>query len=77
MKQINKPFDYLGEFRPTTIGRYRIDVDNYNIPINNSPFFINVYDPSLIEIVYMPQNFIVGNENCIEGILNFYKYLSN
>ncbi len=63
----DKPYDFLGEFRPTTLGRYRIDIENFNKPIANSPYFINVYDPNLVEIVRMPQTFIVGNEHLIEG----------
>ncbi|CAF0722239.1 unnamed protein product [Brachionus calyciflorus] len=66
MKQVNKNFDYLGEFKPSTIGRYRIDVENCNFPIQNSPFFINVYNPSLVEIVEMPRNFLIGSESKIE-----------
>lgn len=69
-KQINKPFDYLGEFKPLSIGRYRIDVENFNIPINNSPFFINVFDPNLIKIVNVPSSVNIGDENIIESMFN-------
>ncbi|RNA20284.1 Filamin/ABP280 repeat containing protein [Brachionus plicatilis] len=65
-KQTNMPFDYLGEFEPSAIGRYRIDVENFNIPINNSPFFINVFDPNLIKIEHIPSTINVGDENFIE-----------
>lgn len=69
-KQINKPFDYLGEFKLSSIGRYRIDVENFNIPINNSPFFFDAFDPSLIKIVSVPSSVNVGDEHVIESKFN-------
>lgn len=72
-KQINKSFDYLGEFKPSSIGRYRIDVENFNIPIKNSPFFINAFDPDLIKIVNIPLSVNVGDENVIESGFFFCK----
>ncbi len=59
----------VGEFRPLQIGRYRIDVENSassNKPIPNSPYFIHVFNPNLVEINKMPARFIVGNEHLIE-----------
>lgn len=54
-------FDF--EFTPTSIGRYRVDFDS-----PQSPYFINVYEPSSAVIMpRRPENFIVGNENIIEG----------
>lgn len=39
------------------------------MPINNSPYFINVYDPQSAEIIRKPDHFKVGTENLIEGNL--------
>jgi hypothetical protein len=59
-------YDYVAEFRPAALGRYRVDIENFNKPLVNSPFFINVYDPCLVELLRIPETFIVGNEHLIE-----------
>jgi hypothetical protein len=59
--------EYLGEFKASSIGRYRIDVENFGLKILNSPYFINVYDPSCCEFIKKPDNFILGTENLIES----------
>ena len=74
-KKFNKTCYYLGEFKPQSVGRYRIDITNLNVPINNSPYFINVYDPQSIEIIKRPDEFIVGNDNLIDGEFFLYKLL--
>ena len=64
--QQQQSYDYLAEFKPTTLGRYRIDVENFGKPLSSSPYFINVYEPSSVEILSMPDTLIVGNEHLIE-----------
>jgi hypothetical protein len=73
-KKFNKTCYYLGEFKPQSVGRYRIDITNLNVPINNSPYFINVYDPQSIEIIKRPDEFIVGNDNLIDGEFFYTSY---
>lgn len=53
----------------TSIGRYRIDIENFDQPIFNSPNYINVYDPNLVSEVNIPEHLIVGSENSIEGFI--------
>lgn len=67
---MSKNFDYMVDFKPTSLGRYRIDVENFNKPIINSPNFINVYDLSQVELLQIPDLFIVGNEHLIDINLN-------
>ncbi len=68
-RHFNSPFDFSVEFKPNQTGRYRVDVENVGIPINNSPFFVNVFDPSAALIKSRPNSFIVGYDNIIERIL--------
>lgn len=55
------------EFVTKDIGTYRIDFEENNIKINNSPCFINVYDPSLAVIESKPENLVVSANNYIKG----------
>ena len=66
-KQANSNYDYAVEFKPTCCGRYRVDIENFNEPINRSPFFISVYDPQAAFVKVRPNNLIIGCENIIEG----------
>jgi hypothetical protein len=58
---------YNVECLPTSTGLHRIDIDFKNRPIGGSPFFFNVFDPKNVEIIYFPENFILGSENSIES----------
>lgn len=65
-------YEYVGEFKANSIGRYRIDVENAHTKILNSPYFVNVYDPSAYEFIKKPDNFILGAENLIESKCFFF-----
>ncbi|CAF3716192.1 unnamed protein product [Rotaria sordida] len=58
--------DYTGEFTPTKIGQHRIDITFANTPIQGSPFFTEVYDPSQVRIGPLPRDIIVNTENTFE-----------
>ena len=60
---------YAGEFLTHSIGRYRIDISNFNVPIKNSPLFVNVFNSKLVEIMKKPDELLIGSDNLIEGIL--------
>lgn len=55
------------EFITKEIGTYRVDFEENNIKINNSPCFINIYDPSKASIKSKPENLIVSANNYING----------
>ena len=52
------------------MGRYRIDILNLNVPIKNSPQFVNVFDSQLVDIVNRPSELVIGSDNLIEGMDN-------
>ena len=47
-------------------GQYRIDITFANLPVQGSPFFTEVYDPSQVRIGPLPRDLIVGTENTFE-----------
>lgn len=59
------------EFKPTQVGRYRIDLIDSNLADKRDrqlpPYFLSVYDPTAYQIVRQPSSFIIGAENIIEG----------
>ncbi|CAF1609722.1 unnamed protein product [Rotaria sp. Silwood1] len=58
--------DYTGEFTPIKIGQHRIDITFANTPVQGSPFFTEVYDPSQVRIGPLPRDIIVNTENTFE-----------
>ncbi|CAM4955218.1 unnamed protein product [Rotaria socialis] len=62
--------DYTGEFTPRKVGQYRIDITFANVPIQESPFFTEVYDPSQIRIGSLPKDVLAGVENALSINLN-------
>ncbi|CAF3681830.1 unnamed protein product [Rotaria sp. Silwood1] len=58
--------DYMGEFTPKKIGQHRIDITFGNMPIEGSPFFTEVYDPSQVHIGPLPKDILIGIENTLE-----------
>ncbi|CAF3898632.1 unnamed protein product [Rotaria magnacalcarata] len=58
--------DYTGEFTPSKIGQHRIDITFANVPVQGSPFFTEVYDPSQVRIGPLPRDIIVDTENTFE-----------
>ncbi|CAF5187759.1 unnamed protein product, partial [Rotaria magnacalcarata] len=62
--------DYMGEFTPRKVGQYRIDITCANVPIQESPFFTEVYDPSQIQIGPLPKDILAGVENTLSINLN-------
>ncbi|CAF1633249.1 unnamed protein product, partial [Adineta ricciae] len=58
--------DYIGEFTPAKIGQHRIDITFANVPVQGSPFFTEVYDPSQVRIGPLPRGIIAGTENTFE-----------
>ncbi|UJR31815.1 hypothetical protein I4U23_019292 [Adineta vaga] len=58
--------DYIGEFTPTKIGQHRIDITFANVPVQGSPFFTEVYDPSQVRIGPLPRDIIAATENTFE-----------
>lgn len=58
--------DCLGEFLPTSVGQYRIDIFYMNQPVSGSPQIATAFDPMAIEITHMPKELVAGVENYIE-----------
>ncbi|CAF3415563.1 unnamed protein product, partial [Rotaria sp. Silwood2] len=58
--------DYMGEFTPKKIGQHRIDITFAKIPIQGSPFFTEIYDPSKVHIGPLPKDILLGIENTLE-----------
>ena len=48
------------------LGQHRIDVTFANQPVQGSPFFTEVYDPSQVRIGPLPRDIMVGVENAFE-----------
>ncbi len=59
---------YGGEFTGLSVGRHRIDILNFNVPIKNSPQFVNVFDSQLADIINRPNELVIGSDNLIEGM---------
>lgn len=47
-------------------GQHRIDITFANVPVQGSPFFTEVYDPSQVRIGPLPRDIIAGTENTFE-----------
>jgi hypothetical protein len=47
-------------------GQHRIDITFANLPVQGSPFFTEVYDPSQVRIGPLPRDMIAGTENIFE-----------
>jgi hypothetical protein len=47
-------------------GQHRIDITFANVPVQGSPFFTEVYDPSQVHIGPLPRDIIVGTENTFD-----------
>lgn len=47
-------------------GQHRIDITFANLPVQGSPFFTEVYDPSQVRIGPLPRDLIVGTESPFE-----------
>lgn len=58
--------DYMGEFTPVTTGQHRIEIFYSNQPVAGSPYFTNVFDPQVCEILSVPKELILGVESFIE-----------
>ena len=58
--------DCFGEFLPTFVGQYRIDIFYMNQPVSGSPQIATAFDPMAIEITHMPKELVAGVENYIE-----------
>jgi hypothetical protein len=58
---------YSLEFKPNLIGKYRVDIENFNKPILNSPCFVDAFDPNQVVITKPTESFIVGTENFFDG----------
>ena len=69
---VSKKSWFTGEFMPQSVGRYRIDVLNSNVPVKNSPLFVNVFDPQCIEVISRPADLFIGSDNVIEVDLSKY-----
>ena len=59
---------YSLEFKPNLIGKYRVDIENFNKPILNSPCFVDAFDPNQVVITKPSDSFLVGTENFIDGL---------
>ena len=59
--------NYNIEFKPSKVGKYRVDVEEGAGEVLNSPMFISVYDPSMVKIVSSPNKLIVASENSFES----------
>ncbi|CAF5164830.1 unnamed protein product, partial [Rotaria sp. Silwood1] len=46
--------------------QHRIDITFANTPVQGSPFFTEVYDPSQVRIGPLPRDIIVNTENTFE-----------
>lgn len=62
---------YSLEFKPSLIGKYRVDIENFNKPILNSPCFIEAYDPNQVLIEKPADSFLAGIDNFINGSFYF------
>src|ERR1700722_5015053 len=49
-----------------SIGQHRIDITFANVPVQGSPFFTEVYDPTQVRIGPLPKDIISGIENTFE-----------
>ncbi|CAF1050339.1 unnamed protein product [Adineta ricciae] len=58
--------DYMGEFTPKKVGQHRIDIVFGNVPIQGSPLFTEVYDPSQVRFSVIPKDIFVGVETTLE-----------
>lgn len=58
---------YTVEFRPSMVGRYRIDVENSEKKCQCSPYFLDVFNPKEFVLVRRPEICVTGTENLIEG----------
>ena len=47
-------------------GQHRIDITFANSPVQGSPFFTEVFDPSQVRIGPLPRDLIVATENTFE-----------
>lgn len=58
--------DYMGEFTPKKVGRYRIDITFNNKLIDGSSFLTEVYDPNEVKISSLSKDIQVGIESYFE-----------
>lgn len=58
--------DYVGEYTPLSTGQHRIDIYYSSQALAGSPYLVQVFDPKLVDILQMPKELIVGQENLIE-----------
>jgi hypothetical protein len=59
--------DYLLEFKPNLLGRYRIEIESHHSSVYGSPFFVNVFDPLAAFVKSRPNCLLIGSDNLIES----------
>ena len=63
---VNHADHRLRHSTPHAPGQHRIDITFASLPVQGSPFFTEVYDPSQVRIGPLPRDMIVGAENVFE-----------
>jgi filamin len=67
LSQKGKSGEMRAEYVPKSVGQHRIEVTFLSSPVAESPFFCEVYDPSLVKVKNLPENCYVGEQGAFEG----------